>query len=129
MDMTDDDLIALVKTYFAAVDAEDLDGVLATLAPDCRFSIETHSVHFAGHDEVTGMFRRLWDAHAAVKHDRFTFVPAASDARIAAQFQVTNTLGDGRTVHKSNCNFFHARAGRFDSVAVYMAGENTLVSD
>ena len=124
--MNDDDLIALVKTYFAAVDAEDLSGVLATLTPDCRFSIETHGVHLQGHEALTGMFRRLWQAHAAVKHDRFTFVPAASDARIAAQFQVTNTLEGGGKVYKSNCNFFHVRDGKFDTVAVYMAGENTL---
>lgn len=128
MDMTDTDLTALVKRYFAAVDAEDLHAVLATLTPDCRFSIETHGVIFNGHDEVTGMFHRLWAAHAAVKHDQFTFVPAASDARIAAQFQVTNTLDGGQKVHKSNCNFFSVRDGRFDTVAVYMAGENTLVS-
>lgn len=126
--MTNDDLIAQVKTYFAAVDAEDLAGVLATLTPDCRFSIETHNVVFDGHDDVKGMFQRLWDAHAAVKHDQFTFVPAAAEGRIAAQFQVTNTLANGQTVNKSNCNFFHARGGKFDTVAVYMAGENTLVS-
>ncbi len=126
--MTDDKLIALVKTYFAAVDGEDLPAVLATLTPDCRFSVETHNVRFVGHDEVTGMFHRLWSAHAAVKHDQFTFVPAANGARIAAQFRVTNTLSDGQIIHKSNCNFFHVKDGRFDTVAVYMAGENTLVS-
>lgn len=118
MDMNDDDLIALVKTYFAAVDAEDLAGVLATLSPDCRFSIETHNVRLQGHEALTGMFQRLWQAHAAVKHDQFTFVPAASDARIAAQFQVTNTLEGGGEVYKSNCNFFHVRGGKFDTVAV-----------
>ncbi len=126
--MTNEDLIALVKAYFTAVDAEDLAGVLATLTPDCRFSVETHQAHFNGHDEVKGMFQRLWGAHWAVKHDRFTFVPCAGEGRIAAQFQVTNTLASGETVHKSNCNFFHVRDGRFDTVAVYMAGENTLVS-
>lgn len=126
MDMNDNDLIALVKTYFAAVDAEDLPGVLATLTPDCRFSVETHNVRLQGHDELKAMFQRLWRAHAAVKHDQFTFVPAASNARIAAQFQVTNTLDDGGKVFKSNCNFFHVRDGKFDTIAVYMAGENTL---
>lgn len=36
--------IALVERYFAAVDAEDLPGVLATLAKDCVFTVETHGV-------------------------------------------------------------------------------------
>jgi hypothetical protein len=52
----------------------------------------------------------------------FTYVPSAERGQIAAQFQVTNTLGDGSEVHKSNCNFFRLRGGRFDAVAVYMAG-------
>lgn len=125
--MTDDELTKLVKTYFTAVDAEDMPGVLATLAPDCRFSVETHGVNLEGHAEITGMFDRLWSSHAAVKHDGFTFVPAARQNRIAAQFQVTNTLHDGGKVFKSNCNFFHARGALFDTVAVYMAGENTLL--
>lgn len=127
--MTEDELIDLVKTYFAAVDAEDLPGVLSTLSPDCVFSVETHGVQLQGHDEITGMLRRLWSDHQAVRHDRFAFVPSAATGRIAAQFQVTNTLLDGRLVHKSNCNFFHAQNGVFDNVAVYMAGENTLTAD
>ena len=124
--MTDEGLIALVRTYFAAVDGEDMEGVLATLTPDCRFTVETHGVELNGHDEIRGMFRRLWANHAAVLHDRFTFVPCAAAGRIAAQFQVTNTEADGSTTHKSNCNFFALRGDRFSAVAVYMAGANTL---
>ena len=124
--MTDDALIALVRTYFAAVDGEDMEGVLATLTPDCRFTVETHGVELNGHDEIRGMFRRLWDNHASVLHDRFAFVPFAEGGRIAAQFQVTNTAADGSRTHKSNCNFFTLRGDRFSAVAVYMAGANTL---
>ena len=124
--MTDDELIELVRTYFAAVDSEDMEGVLATLTQDCRFSVETHGVALSGHAEICGMFRRLWDNHAAVLHDRFTFVPSAGTGRIAAQFRVVNTGKDGRRTCKSNCNVFTVREDRFSAVAVYMAGENTL---
>ncbi len=124
--MTDDDLIGLVQTYFAAVDAERMDGVLATLTPDCRFSVETHGVVLNGHEEIRSMFERLWNNHAVVRHDQFTFVPSTVTGRIAAQFQVTNTAADGSKSHKSNCNFFTVRHGRFSAVAVYMAGANTL---
>ena len=34
-----EDMIFLVKRYFAAVDGEDLAGVLATLTEDCRFTV------------------------------------------------------------------------------------------
>jgi ketosteroid isomerase-like protein len=124
--MSDDELIALVSEYFAGVDGEDIGRVLATLTEDCRFTVETHGVELTGHDEIRDMLERLWAAHAAVRHDRFVFVPAAAQGRIAAQFRVTNTHDDGTMAYKSNCNFFHLRDGRFDSVAVYMAGENTL---
>ena len=125
--MTNTELIDLVKTYFAAVDAKSMSGVLATLTFDCRFSVETHGVQLNGHGDIQPMFTQLWSAHAAVKHDEFTFVPSAADDRIAAQFRVTNTLHDGGKIYKSNCNFFHVCDGRFDAVAVYMAGENTLL--
>ena len=121
-----EDMISLVKRYFAAVDGEDLAGVLATLTEDCRFTVETHGVALTGHDEIRGMFTRLWGNHHAVLHDRFNFVADPAGGQIAAQFRVVNTLESGALVTKSNCNFFTVRDGRFSRVAVYMAGENTL---
>lgn len=124
--MNADAMIALVQRYFTAVDAQDLGEVLATLMPDCRFSVETHGVLLNGHAEIIGMFERLWGAHDGVLHDRFVYVPDPANGRIACRFQVTNTLPGGGTVHKSNCNFFELQDGQFSAVAVYMAGENTL---
>lgn len=120
------DQIALVERYFAAVDAEDLDGVLATLHPDCAFSVETHGVELVGTGEIADMLRRLWSNHRAVQHDRFRFVPDPAGARIAAQFRVLNTETDGSLTEKSNCNFFDIVGDRFARIAVYMAGPNTL---
>ncbi len=124
--MTDDELIALVRTYFAAVDAEDLDGVLDTLALDCKFTVETHGIALNGHHELRGMYERLWANHAAMVHDWMSFVPDAASGRIAAQFRVVNTEHDGSTTIKSNCNFFTAKNNRFSRVQVYMTGETTL---
>ena len=69
---------------------------------------------------------RLWRDHAAVRHRNFVHVPDPEGGRIATRFAVENSLHDGGVVHKSNCNFFEIRDGRFSRVAVYMAGENTL---
>ena len=124
--MTQGELIDLVERYFAAVDGEDFEGVSATLTDDCVFTVETHGVELRGRGEIEGMFRRLWADHAAVQHRDFVHVPAPEDGRIATRFQVVNTHHDGSLVHKSNCNFFEVRDGRFHRVAVYMAGENTL---
>ena len=124
--MTHDELIDLVRTYFAGVDSEDLDKIFSTFTDDCRFSVETHGVELTGQDAIRGMFERLWSNHAAVQHDNFRFIVDAAHGKIAAQFRVTNTFENGDKVYKSNCNFFTVRDGLFDTVAVYMAGENTL---
>ena len=121
--------IALVQRYFAAVDAEDLGAVLATLTEDCVFTVETHQVQLKGHTAIGEMLERLWRGHRAVKHHAFHFVSDDMGQRIAAQFQVENTELDGSITRKSNCNFFDLRGGRFASVAVYMAGPNTLNTD
>ena len=124
--MTRDDQIALVRRYFAAVDSQNLDDVLATLTADCIFTVETHAVRLEGTDQISAMLHRLWQGHRAVRHHDFLFVPDPQGPRIAAQFQVENTELDGTITRKSNCNFFDLAGARFSSVAVYMAGPNTL---
>ncbi len=124
--MQEKEMIDLVRRYFDAVDKEDLAAVNATLADDCVFTVETHGVRLQGREEIKSMFVRLWANHAAVRHQDFVYVPAPKQARIAVRFAVVNTHRDGSLTRKSNCNFFEVRDGRFDRVAVYMAGENTL---
>lgn len=124
--MTREEQIALVLRYFAAVDAEDLEGLLGTLSETCVFTVETHGVRLEGHDAIGRMFRRLWAEHQAVLHHRFIHVPDPEGGRIASRFAVENTEHDGSLTRKSNCNFFEIADGRFTSVAVYMAGPNTL---
>ncbi len=124
--MNQEELIDLVRIYFSGVDGEDLDQILATLTNDCRFTVETHQVALVGHGEISGMFDRLWLHHAAVQHDNFRYVVDADGGKVATQFRVVNTFENGDTVMKSNCNFFTVRNGLFDTVSVYMAGENTL---
>lgn len=120
------DLQKLVLTYFRGVDEEDISLILDTLTKNCVFSVETHEVRLQGHEEIRGMFDRLWSHHAAVRHDEFHFVDAGNSSDIAVRFRVTNTLHDGSLVYKSNCNFFTASDGLFTHVRVYMAGGNTL---
>ena len=124
--MTRDELINLVRTYFAGVDGEDLEKIFSTFTEDCRFSVETHGVELRGRDAISGMFERLWSNHATVRHNNFRFIVDPTHGNISVQFRVTNTFDNGDQVYKSNCNFFTTRDGLFDTVAVYMAGENTL---
>ena len=116
----------MVLKYFRGVDDEDIDLIFETLSKDCLFNVETHGVSLKGHDQISGMFERLWSHHAWVKHDQFHFVKDSSGEDIAVRFQVTNQLHDGSLVYKSNCNFFTLKDGKFTEVRVYMTGENTL---
>ncbi len=125
-DTSADQQIALVRRYFAAVDAENLPGVLETLTDTCRFTVETHGVTLNGVEDITAMFERLWSNHKAVKHHQFRFVTDPLGSRITAQFQVVNTEHDRSLTYKSNCNVFDIRDGRFSQISVYMAGPNTL---
>lgn len=126
--MTRQEMIDLVDRYFTAVDCEDFDVISETLGRQCIFSVETHGVSLAGGAEIETMFRRLWDDHAAVRHEDFVYAADVEAGRIAVRFQVVNSYHDGSETHKSNCNFFEIEDGHFSRVAVYMAGDNTLTS-
>jgi hypothetical protein len=127
--MTRQQMIDLVNKYFTGVDGEDISSIKETLTPDCIFSVETHGVELQGHGKIENMFKRLWENHDAVKHHKFIYVPCPDEDRIAVRFHVDNTLLDGQMVHKSNCNFFDVRGDKFERVAVYMTGHNTLEKD
>ena len=124
--MTASSLQTSVLRYFRGVDTEDLPLLLGTLSPNCVFSIETHGVTLNGHDEITGMFERLWSNHKSVCHENFYFTEDHENGLIATRFRVVNVHHDDQIATKSNCNFFTSDGDLFSEVRVYMAGENTL---
>jgi hypothetical protein len=124
--MTRQKMIDLVNKYFTGVDGQDISTIKETLTLDCIFSVETHGVELQGYGQIKNMFERLWENHHAVKHHKFIYVPCPDEGRIAVRFQVDNTLLNGQMVHKSNCNFFEVKGDKFERVAVYMTGHNTL---
>jgi len=124
--MTEEKMIDLVASYFNGVDQQSFEEIAATMHEDCVFSVETHNVRLQGQTEISTMFTRLWDNHAAVEHKDFSYVASPDTGRIATQFTVVNTGLDGSHTYKSNCNFFRIVDGKFTHVAVYMAGSNTL---
>jgi ketosteroid isomerase-like protein len=122
----EEDLIALVLRYFSAVDRGDLEAILDCFVPEARFTIATYDTVYKGRDSgIRGMFERLQTRYTCVWHGNFDHVVQAPN-RIASRFQVRNTLPDGSLRVKNNCNFFALRDGRFESVQVYMSGDNSL---
>lgn len=126
--MTKPEMIALVERYFAAVDAMDIEGTLATCSPDCCITVETAGVQHRGRDgEIRGMFEGLFERFDSVWHGDFHHVADVESGTIASQFLVRNEAADGTRHEKHNCNFFVIGDGRFTAVSVYMSGANTLI--
>jgi ketosteroid isomerase-like protein len=119
-------LVDTTERYFAAVDAKDIEGVLAFFAPDATFSVATYdTVYRHRDDELRGMFERLFARYARIWHGDFEHVVEPPD-RIACRFRVVNVSATGETWRKNNCNFFRLRGTLFDEVVVYMSGDNAL---
>ena len=120
-------LIDLAERYFAAVDSMNVDRVLEFFHPDAVFLVPTFDARHSGRDRaIRTMFERLYSRYDRVWHGGFRHVVDAESGLIASRFRVENTAHDGQLMSKSNCNFFSVRDGRFDEVAVYMSGDNSL---
>ncbi len=120
------ELVALVERYFASVDRMDIDATLACFEPDATFTIATFDTVYRGRDTgIRGMFERLNSRYSRVWHGNFDHVVQTPN-RVASQFRVENTMLDGSLRVKNNCNFFSVRGARFESVQVYMSGDNSL---
>jgi uncharacterized protein (TIGR02246 family) len=118
-------LIEKAEQYFQAVDAKDVERVLAFFVPDATFTIATFDTVYRGRDEIRGMFERLFARYAGILHGEFEHVVEAPD-RLACRFRVVNTSASGERWEKHNCNFFRARGECFDEVFVFMSGDNSL---
>jgi ketosteroid isomerase-like protein len=119
-------LIETAEQYFAAVDAKDIDRVLAFFVPDATFTIATYDTVYRGRDgEIRGMFERLFARYEGIWHGDFDHVVETPN-RLACRFRVVNTAANGERWHKHNCNFFRARGELFDEVFVFMSGDNAL---
>ena len=125
--MTKDGMVALVERYFASVDAQDLDGTLAALAPDCVLSVPTAGVQHHGRDgEIRTMFAGLFDRFESLWHGEFRHIADVEEGTIASGFIVRNVARDGAQDEKHNCNFFTVQDGKLSAISVYMMGHNTL---
>ncbi len=119
-------LRGLVEHYFAAVDRMDLSGTLECFSADATVTIATFDLVYRGRDDaIRGMYERLFARYASVWHGDFDHV-VDPPGRIASQFTVRNVSPQGLMTVKHNCNFFHLRAGRIHTMAVYMSGDNSL---
>jgi len=120
-------LAALPASYFKAVDAKDVDGILSHFADDATLTVQTDNAIFEGADEIRRMFTDFCDGSVSIFHEIKNIVVEPATGKIATEQSYIGELVDGTKNDMHNCNFFDVDAdGRFTRVIIWMAGTNPL---
>ena len=125
--LTRDALAALAASYFKAVDAKDLDAVLAHFAEDATLTVQTDHVTFTGATAIRRMFSDFLGGSESIFHEIKNIVVEEATAKVATEQSYIGELADGTRNDMHNCNFFDVGSdGRFTRVIIWMAGTNPL---
>jgi len=125
--LTRDQLAALPDSYFKAVDAMDVDAVLAHFAADSTLTVQTDHVTFNGAGEIRRMFTDFFAGSRSIFHEILNIVVEPEAGKVATEQSYIGTLGDGTKNDMHNCNFFDVGPdGKFTRVIIWMAGTNPL---
>ena len=125
--LTRDQLAALPASYFNAVDAMDVDGVVSHFADDATLTVQTDHVTFNGADEIRRMFADFVGNSNSIFHEIKNIVIEEAASKVATEQSYIGELTDGSRNDMHNCNFFDVDAeGKFTRVIIWMAGTNPL---
>ena len=125
--LTREQLAALPASYFKAVDAQDVDAIVAHFADDATLTVQTDHVTFTGASEIRRMFSDFVAGSNSIFHEIKNIVVEPDAGKIATEQSYIGELVDGTKNDMHNCNFFSfAGDGRFKRVIIWMAGTNPL---
>ena len=115
-------------SYFRAVDAMDVDAVVAHFAEDATLSVQTDHVVFKGAGELRRMFTDFFAASVSIRHEIRNIVVEPDKGKVATEQGYIGELKDGSKNDMHNCNFFDLdENGKFTRVIIWMAGTNPLL--
>ena len=124
---TREQLAALPDTYFKAVDAKDVDGIMSHFADDATLTVQTDHAVFSGAEEIRRMFTDFCDGSVSIFHEIKNIVVEPGARKVATEQSYIGELRDGTRNDMHNCNFFDIDAeGKFSRVIIWMAGTNPL---
>ncbi|MGY6570682.1 MAG: nuclear transport factor 2 family protein [Salinarimonas sp.] len=112
MDRTE--MIALVESYFLAVDQKDIDRVSTFFSAKSIFTIASYNVAYQGLDDIVAMFERLNDRYDKIWHGNFEHLVCVDEGKVASQFDVKNIMDNGAAQYKN-------LSGKFPSVQGVLA--------
>ena len=125
--LTREQLAALPDSYFKAVDAKDVDAIMAHFADDATLTVQTDHALFDGADEIRRMFTEFCDNSVSIFHEIKNIVTEPTAGKIATEQSYIGELSDGTKNDMHNCNFFDVNTdGQFARVIIWMAGTNPL---
>jgi ketosteroid isomerase-like protein len=125
--LTRDQLAALPDSYFKAVDAMDVDAILAHFADDATLTVQTDHAVFTGAAEIRRMFTDFVANSNSIFHEILNIVVEPEAGKVATEQTYVGELKDGTKNDMHNCNFFDVGPdGKFTRVIIWMAGTNPL---
>jgi ketosteroid isomerase-like protein len=125
--LTRDQLAALPDSYFKAVDAKDVDAILAHFAHDATLTVQTDHAVFDGAEEIRRMFTDFCGNSKSIFHEIKNIVVEPTAGKVATEQSYVGELTDGTKNDMHNCNFFDVDSeGKFSRVIIWMAGTNPL---
>ena len=125
--LTREQLAALPTSYFKAVDAMDVDAIVAHFADDATLTVQTDHVTFTGASEIRRMFNDFVGNSNSIFHEIKNIVIEEATMKVATEQSYIGELLDGTQNNMHNCNFFDVRPdGTFGRVIIWMAGTNPL---
>lgn len=120
-------LEALPASYFKAVDAQDVEEIVAHFAHDATLTVQTDHVTFTGAEEIRRMFRDFTGGSKSIFHEIKNIVVEEATGKVATEQSYIGELADGTHNDMHNCNFFDVGPdGKFTRVIIWMAGANPL---
>jgi len=125
--LTRDRLAELPASYFNAVDAKDVDAIVAHFAHDATLTVQTDHVTFTGEAEIRRMFQDFIGNSVSIRHVITNIVVEEAAGKVSTEQDYIGELTDGTRNDMHNCNFFDVDAdGLFSRVIIWMAGTNPL---
>ena len=104
--LTREQLAALPDSYFKAVDAKDVDGIVAHFADDATLTVQTDHVTWTGADEIRRMFTDFTEGSVSIFHEIKNIVVEPEAGKVATEQSYIGELNDGTRNDMHNCNFF-----------------------
>jgi SnoaL-like domain len=116
----------VTKRYFDGVDNKRLDQVLDCFTEDARLTEVTSNTVHDGKGAIRAMFVKLFADFSSIWHGNFVHTADPGTNAVCSQFTVLITPNGGDELRYENCNRFYLKGDKFQTVYVYMSGDNLL---